>query len=301
MLERRFQVRGPVSLRLTLAPLRAGSSDPTFRFDGGTAWRATRTPDGPATTRLSCHGDEVTVRAWGPGAAWCLEGAPALVGAGDDDTGFRPLHPVVAELRARLRGLRIPRSGAVIEAMVPTIVEQKVTSAEAKRSYRALVVALGEPAPGPAGAAGLLVPPEPARLAAAPSYAYHRFGIERRRADTIRRACASVRRLEEAAAMPPSDARRRLSVLPGLGPWSAAKVALAALGDADAVCVGDYHVPHLVAWALAGEPRGSDARMLDLLEPFRGHRGRVIRLLVAGGVRPPRYGPGLPRRSIARI
>ncbi|MDP9388413.1 MAG: DNA-3-methyladenine glycosylase 2 family protein, partial [Actinomycetota bacterium] len=89
--------------------------------------------------------------------------------------------------------------------------------------------------------------------------------------------------------------------LPGVGPWSAAKVGLVALGDADAVCVGDYHLPNQVAWALAGEPRAGDDRMLELLEPYRGHRGRVTRLLVAGGVRAPRYGPRSTVRSFSRI
>lgn len=272
-----------------------------MRIDGSGVWRATRTPAGPASTHISCAGGEVTVRAWGQGARWALDAAPALVGALDDDRDFRPGHPVVAGLHHRFTGLRIPRSGAVVEALVPTVIEQKVTTVEAKRSYSHLVTALGERAPGPAGDAGLLLPPPPAQLAATPSYALHRFGLERKRADTIRRACASAGRLEEAASMSASDAHRRLCVLPGLGPWTAAQVALVALGDADAVSVGDYNFPHMVAWALAGERRADDARMLELLEPYRGHRGRVIRLVVAAGLGPPRIAPRARLRSIAHI
>ena len=73
-----------------------------------------------------------------------------------------------------------------------------------------------------------------------------------------------------------------------------------ALGDADAVSLGDYHLPHLVAWALAGKPRGSDELMLELLEPYRGHRGRVLRLLQLAGITAPRFGPRMPLRWIAR-
>ncbi|HUR18645.1 MAG TPA: hypothetical protein VMZ51_06870, partial [Acidimicrobiales bacterium] len=156
-------------------------------------------------------------------------------------------------------------------------------------------------APGPAGGAGLLLPPSPRRLAGTPSYAVHRFGIERKRAETIRRACASASRLEEAVSMSPDQARRRLCALAGVGPWTAAQVAVVALGDGDAVSVGDYNFPHMVAWALAGERRADDARMLELLEPYRGHRGRVIRLIVAGGLGPPRIAPRSRLRSIARI
>jgi 3-methyladenine DNA glycosylase/8-oxoguanine DNA glycosylase len=77
----------------------------------------------------------------------------------------------------------------------------------------------------------------------------------------------------------------------GIGPWTAAEVTLRALGDPDAVSFGDFHLKNLVAFALAGEPRGTDERMLELLEPWRGHRTRVIRLLEASGIEAPRYGP----------
>ena len=183
---------------------------------------------------------------------------------------------------------------------MPTILEQKVTSVEAHRSYRDLVHKLGSAAPGPAPP-GLMVPPGPAALAGAPSWVYHRCGIERRRADTIRGVARSARRVEEAAALPPPEARLRLLALPGVGPWTAAKVALVAWGDPDAVCVGDYHLPHLVTLALAGERRGDDRRMLELLEPYRGHRARVIRLLALGGIQAPRFGPRMRLRRIAAI
>jgi len=78
-------------------------------------------------------------------------------------------------------------------------------------------------------------------------------------------------------------------------------VALVALGDADAVPLDDYHLPHMVAWALAGEPRGTDVRMLELLEPYAGHRDRMLRLLLAAGIEAPRFGPRMPLRSIARM
>ncbi len=272
-----------------------------MRIDASGTWRATRTPDGPVATHLRRVGGDVVLRAWGPGAAWALEAAPALVGDTDEDESFRPGHPTVAELHRRLAGLRISRSNAVVEALVPTILEQKVQGFSAKRSYQALVRAWGEPAPGPPGRAGLMLPPPPRFLAGAPSYAFHPFGVERKRADAIRRACSYAHRLEETTTMSHAPARRRLCALPGVGPWSAAEVAMVALGDADAVSVGDYHLPHDVSWALAGEARGTDERMLELLEPFAGHRGRVIRLLVAGGLRAPRYGPRLPLQPIAHI
>ena len=256
------------------------------------------TPAGPATVHLTAAHGRITVQAWGPGASWAVDAAPALVGAGDDDDGFRPKNPVIVELMRRLRGLRIPRSQAVTEALIPTIIEQKVLGIEAKRSYARLVRRYGVPAPGPGG---LLLPPPPALLARTPAYAYHPFGIEQKRADTIKRACSYAHRLEETTTMERDDAFRRLTALPGIGPWSAAEVAIVALGDADAVSVGDYHIPHHVTFALTGEARGDDDTMLELLEPYRGHRGRVIRLICTGHPGPPRYGPRLPLQNIAGL
>jgi 3-methyladenine DNA glycosylase/8-oxoguanine DNA glycosylase len=290
-----------VHLGLTLGPLRRGASDPSMRIGpGGAFWRATRTPAGPVTTQVRSRPNDGTVAmtAWGPGAEWALDAFPALVGAGDDEAGFTPGDGVVGELHRRLPGLRITRSGAVMEALVASILEQKVVGIEAKRSWAAMVRTLGDPAPGPGGPAGLRVPPSPAVLAATPAWAFHRFGVERKRADTIRLACSYARRLEETLDMAPTDAARRFTALPGIGPWTAAEVGMVALGDADAVSVGDYHLPNQVAWALAGEPRADDARMLELLAPWPGHRGRVVRLIVAGAGAAPRFGPRMPLRSI---
>jgi 3-methyladenine DNA glycosylase/8-oxoguanine DNA glycosylase len=291
----RVPVTGPFDLRATLAALRRGAGDPTLAVDGAIVWRATRTPEGPATLRLEAVAGGVDVAAWGPGSRWALAAAPGLVGADDDPAALRPAHPLLRELQVRLAGIRLGRTGAVLEALVPAILEQKVTGDQARRGYRGLVRAYGEPAPGPRP---LLVPPPPGVLARLPYFAYHPYGIERRRAETIRRAAGSAPRLEAIVELPLADAYTRLHALPGVGPWTAAEVAARALGDPDAVSVGDFHLPHLVAWALAGEPRGTDERLLELLEPYRGQRGRVVRLLEASGIRPPRRGPRMSPRRI---
>ncbi|MDQ6928088.1 MAG: DNA-3-methyladenine glycosylase 2 family protein [Actinomycetota bacterium] len=270
-----------------------------MRFTPSGVWRATRTPNGAATTQIRVADGAICMRAWGPGADWAIEAFPALVGADDNVADFVPRDPVVAGLHRRLNGLRIGRSGSVTEALVPTIIEQKVVGIDAKRAYAKLVRALGEPAPRAPMA--LTLPPDPRLLATTPSWAFHRFNIERRRADTVRRACSYATRLDETATMSTTDAYQRLTALPGIGPWTAAEVALIALGDPDAVSVGDYHLPDQIAFALAGENRADDARMLELLKPYCGQRARVIRLIVSGAPSPPRFGPRMPRRSIAII
>jgi 3-methyladenine DNA glycosylase/8-oxoguanine DNA glycosylase len=297
---RTLRLSRPLDLRGTLSPVRRGGTDPTVRMRAHEVWRATRTPDGPGTERLALLPDgALLVEAWGPGADWLVEHAPALVGELDDCTGFDPRQPLLRDLHRRHPGLRLGRTQAIFEAAVASILEQRVTGVEAFRGWRALVRDLGEPAPGPLP--GLMVPPEPARILATRYPVFHTYGVERGRAETVRRAAAHAGRLEEALRMPPADARARLRALPGMGHWTAAEVAVVAMGDPDAVSVGDYHLPHLVSWALAGEPRGSDERMLELLEPYRGHRARVLRLLVAAGIAAPRRGPGLPIRDVSRM
>jgi 3-methyladenine DNA glycosylase/8-oxoguanine DNA glycosylase len=295
---RTFPLDRPLDLRLTLGPHFRGPRDPTMRLARNRVIRATRTPDGPATLDLGVRGSVLVVEAFGPGAERALDGVPALVGLDDDRRAFAPVHQVIGELDRRLPGLRIGRSMAVLEALVPAILEQKVTSKEAWRGLRGVIDRWGEPAPGPFG---LRLLPEPARIAAIPYTEFHPLGIERRRADLIRTVAGRAARFEEIVDLPLAAAYGRLTALPGLGPWTAAEVAFRALGDADAVSLGDYHLPNLVALALAGERHGTDERMLELLEPYRGQRARVIRLLEAGHAWPARRGPRMPLRSIAAI
>jgi 3-methyladenine DNA glycosylase/8-oxoguanine DNA glycosylase len=259
--------------------------------------RAIRTPDGPATLRLTQVGpDEVEVSAVGPGTTHAVEvDAPGLVGFGDDPaalvlTDDDPLRP----MQRRHDGVRLTRV-PVMPVLFAAILEQKVTGAEAREGWRGLVRGASDPAPGDAG---LWLPPDPARVAETPSHAFHPWGVERRRADLIRAVAARATRIEGFATS--ADLRSWLERLPGVGPWTTAETARLALGDPDAVSVGDYHLPSLVAWILAGEPRADDAGMLELLEPYRGQRGRVQRLLEATGVRPPRFGPRMEARPIAR-
>jgi 3-methyladenine DNA glycosylase/8-oxoguanine DNA glycosylase len=290
-----ISLTSPINLALTMAPIAHGSGDPTIRFAPDGIWRALRMPAGPATLRLrQAHGG-VAVAAWGPGAKAALDGAADLIGANDDPGLLVPQHRLIGELVHRLPGLRLTRTNRPFEALLPAICEQKVTGVEARAAFRGIVAVHGERAPGPAN---LRLPPAPALLAALPYFAFHRFGLERRRADLIRRAAQLAPRIEDAT---PAEAYARLGVVPGIGPWTLAEVGRVAFGDPDAVSVGDYHLPNVVAWALVREPRADDARMLELLEPYRGQRGRVQRLLEASGIRPPRYGPRMSPQHIAEL
>ncbi len=293
----RYRVAGPLDLRRTLAPLGRGPADRTIRFAPGRAWRATRTPDGPAAVAISQAGTEIMAEAWGPGADRALAAIPELLGLTEEPEPAIVGHAILATLARRFPGVRIPRSRAVLESLIPAILEQKVIGEEARRAFLDLVRVHGEPAPGPSEL-GLRLPPAPETLAGLPYYTFHPFGVERRRAELVRRVAARAAWFEAIVDLPLGDAYARLTAVPGIGPWTAAEVGVRALGDRDAVSVGDFHLPNLVAFALAGEPRGTDARMLELLEPYRGRRALVVRLLELSGIGAPRYGPRLAFRRI---
>jgi 3-methyladenine DNA glycosylase/8-oxoguanine DNA glycosylase len=291
----------PVDLASTLFPLRRGIGDPTTRIDGSVVWRTARTADGPVTIRLAqVAPDLVEADAWGPGDEAGLAAAPGLAGALDDDAGFDPSpHPVVADAARRSR-VRLTCTPDVMPVLMAAICEQQVTGLEARRAWRGLVRATSSAAPVVPNGPPLLLPPDPERVCGLPSFTFHAIGLPARRSAIVRDVASRPRAVERLAGVRLDEVRTWLQLLPGIGPWTAAETARLALGDADAVSVGDYHLPNLVSWALAGEPRGTDERMLQLLEPFQGHRGRVQRLLEALPIRAPRYGPRTEVHPIER-
>ncbi|ELS53835.1 putative endonuclease [Streptomyces viridochromogenes Tue57] len=292
---------GPLDLGLVLGPLRRGPGDPTFRaMPDGSVWRASRTPAGPGTLRVSARGAEVRGEAWGPGAEWLLEQLPELLGAADDPSAFVPRHRLVALARHRRPGLRLTRTGLVLESLIPSILEQKVTADEAYRAWRLLVGKFGEPAPGPAPGR-MCVMPDARTWALIPSWEWHRAGVDNKRASTILRAVRVAARMEEAVRMEPGAAQARLEVVPGIGPWTSAEVVQRSHGAADAVTVGDLHLPGIVGFALAGDRDADDSVMLELLEPYAGQRHRAARLILLSGRVPARRAPRMPRGDIGRL
>ena len=285
-----------------LRVLRRGAGDPTFRTDpDGTVWRGVRTPEGPTTLRLRQGYDGVVhADAWGSGAAWILDSVPAMLGAEDDPTGFEPRHASVAAMQQQQPHWRITRTGLVMEALVPSIIEQKVTGQEAFAGFRRLVHRFGERAPGPGTERGVWVQPCPRRLRTIPSWEWLRLHVDPARSRTVVQAARVADALERTLGLPGEEADRRLRSVPGIGVWTSAEVRFRAHGDPDAVSFGDYHVAKNVGWALTGEAVDDDG-MAELLEPYRPHRYRVQRLVELCGAGRPRRGPRMaPRTHLPR-
>ncbi|WP_329547261.1 DNA-3-methyladenine glycosylase 2 family protein [Streptomyces sp. NBC_01356] len=291
----------PLDLGLVLGPLRRGPGDPTFRATpDGSVWRACRTPAGPGTLRVALRGGVVHGEAWGAGAEWLLDQLPELLGALDDPDAFEPRHRLVAVTRHRRPGLRLTRTGLVLESLIPSVLEQKVTTDEAYRAWRLLVRKYGEPAPGPAPER-MCVMPAARTWALIPSWEWHRAGVDNKRASTILRAVRVAARLEEAVSFEPVRAQARLELVSGVGPWTSAEVVQRSHGAADSVTVGDLHLPGIVGYALAGDRDADDSVMLSLLSPYAGQRHRAARLILLSGRTPARRVPKMPRGDIGRL
>lgn len=268
----------------------------TIRHQAGVYWWTTETPAGIATVAFRAGDGRIRADGWGPGTDWAFTQLPTLLGAHDEPASFRPDHPVLQRLVERLGTPRVGATGRWYEALATASIGQRVVRADASAGRERLTRRHGRPAPaGPAHAF-----PTPATMLGLHDHDFHRVGIERSRARVLRIAATHADRLETLGEGSNIEAGRRIQALPGIGPWTSGLTTAVAGGDADAVPVGDLHLPRMVTFALTGEA-GDDDRMLEVLEPYAGHRQRVVRLVKRGGLGPPRHFPAPRRADISRI
>jgi 3-methyladenine DNA glycosylase/8-oxoguanine DNA glycosylase len=281
---------GPANPAMTLSPLRRGPGDPCYQVVDGAIWKTTLMPSGPVSARITAAArNAVDCEAWGAGASEFVERLPAWLGADDDATGFAPTEPTVAAALKQVPHLRLGRTDRVLEALIPAVLEQRVSGKDAFRAWRLLVTKYGAPAPGPAPAR-MRVPPPSDVWRRIPSWEFHLANVDPGRARTVVGCAGRATSLERLTTRPSEQARTALRSLPGVGEWTAAEVAQRAWGDADAISVGDYHLSNMVGSTLLGH-RIDDPEMIELLEPLRPHRQRAVRLLeVSGLARNPRFG-----------
>lgn len=281
----------PCPVAALMGQHRRGGVDPSWlRTSRGWLW-ASNTPEGPATLFVEPRVDEGVVvgGAWGAGAEWTLDGMPGLLGGMDVPPPRLAPHPAVDVAARALPHWRRGRTGLVVQAMVPVVIEQKVTGQEAFDSWAQIVRRHGRPAPGPAGARGLMVPPDNESLASLPSWEWIRASVDHARAAAIRQGLRRASSLERALTVQPRMAEELLTVIPGIGVWSASEIRQRALGDPDAVSYGDYHVAKDFGWAVEGR-EFTDVELSEFLEPWVGQRGRVVSLVL-------RHFGGRPRRG----
>lgn len=257
-----------------------------------------RTPEGPATLTITELDAAAVVhaRAWGDGAEWALAQVPALLGALDEPPGQLHTHPVVDEAVRRAPHWRLSRTDLVLESLVPSIIEQKVTGQEAFAGFRRLVRRHGEPAPGPGESRDLWLQPDARTVALVPSWEWLSLGVDGARSSAVVRAATVAASLERRGREGADALDRALCSVPGIGRWTSAEVRARVLGDPDAVSFGDYHVALDLGYAVRGEGF-TDDEMEEFLEPWRGQRGRVVALVRRLSGSRPRRGPRMAPRT----
>lgn len=303
----------PVDVTRTLRSLQRGSGDPAFRMTEQGLWLGMRRGNAPVSLHLRPGqrlDAEIHVEAYSPqreAAEAMVDHAETLLGVDPEalagwaefderllrDQRWRELLPDWAlEARRRRPGLRFPATGSLVSQLFAVVLEQKVTHDQARAGWRWLLRTAGEPAPGPVPE-GLRVSPDPQLVRMIPSWQWHQGWVQPAMSRTMLQVAQRSRALERLSATTPvADLALTITAVPGIGPWTAAETLQRTHGAADLVSVGDYHLAHQVGEALTGR-RTDDAGMLELLEPFAGHRHRVVRLLLSGGMRFQRFGPKL--------
>ncbi|MGY1753349.1 DNA-3-methyladenine glycosylase family protein [Blastococcus sp. SYSU D01042] len=287
---------GDVDLGLTLAPFLMLAGDPAVQMRPGRFARASPTPEGPGTIVVTWDGrrPEAVVGTYGDGADWLVRQAPGMLGLLDDVSGFAPAAGPLRARWSRYRGDRVAASGSLWHDLAWFIVQQRIARHAAAAQWSRLVSALGSPAPG---ANDLVVPPLPEAVARLTYGELHRLGIERQRAERLIAAARCAHRLLRNPILDRATALAALGAVRGVGPWTTSCLSAFTWGFPDTVITGDAGIPSMVAWLLAGERRADDQRMRQLLEPYRPHRYRVIRLALAGGG-PPRRAHRAPVHDI---
>lgn len=269
----------------TLRPLAMLAGDPTIRLGENLIERATITPDGPGALRITWQPGSgyAEVATFGDGAGWLLERAPAFLGAHDDPSDFVPENPVLRRLSLRFRGLRVGRTQTLWHDLAWTIVQQRVRRSDAAWQWRRLVETYGDIAPE---IIDLRLPPDPARLARTSPDELRRLGIDAGRSRTLIGAAVVASRLQRFVEGSVTQAYGALTSLPGVGSWTVSCLSAFTWGDPDTVIVGDSGIPTLIVSTLTSERRGDDSRMIELLEPYRPNRYRVLKLVFAARTSP---------------
>ncbi|MGE0491662.1 MAG: DNA-3-methyladenine glycosylase [Vulcanimicrobiota bacterium] len=263
---------------------RFGPGDPSTLCRDDLFEKAVWTPEGAGLLRLSFEDGLVRAQAHGPGRDWLLPWVPAILGGQDEPGDFHP-GPLADRYRP-WREFRLSRAPWLSATLVKVVLQQRVSWRDASRAFAGLVRRHGGPAPG---SSRVLLPPSFRTIHRLGAAEFAAVGVENKRAATLREVgfrASRLDRLDGAQAVAAA-----LDAIPGVGVWTRENTLGFALGCTDVVPLGDYDLPNSVAFALAGEARADDQRMLELLEPYRGHRFRILRLLMLAGITAPRRGP----------
>lgn len=270
-------------------------------MSGRSITRVTLSPAGPVVVSAREETDgSVTLFGSHPGDVTTVSSHP-LFGDSDPGHAVEPRHEAVASAMRVYGSYRIPCTGTPYHDLLPAVLGQRVTAVEAFGQWSSLCRGFGEPIE--AGGVMMHAPPSPDVLARIPYHEFHLMGVDRRRAETLRNIAHHGDRLISGWRPDdsPHDRTTSLTLIDGVGVWTAAVAGYTAFCDPDALEIGDFHVKNTVAFALTGRHRGTDGEMCALLEPYAGERQRIVKWLGLAGWRAPAHGPRRRNVRIARL
>jgi len=189
--------------------------------------------------------------------------------------------PRLAPLVAQHPGRRVPGSADPAELALRAVLGQQVSTAAARTHAARLVTAHGQPIDDPAGGLSHLFP-DPVALAGLDPAA---LALPRSRQTTLITLSAALAsgEIDLGPATAWDDARRQLSALAGLGPWTVETIAMRALGDPDAFLAGDLGV---VKAARSLDLPTAPAALTAASEAWRPWRAYAVQYLWATGDHP---------------
>ena len=299
-----------VDVASNMAPLIRGRADPTAATVNGVSWLSFHpVTTGPVTIaivhpRSAVQPAEIRYHVWAHGdrsaIEYVVQRMPVLLGVDEQsldgwaqfdellDQTAHLLPERVVEARRRNPGMRFMATGQLVDELLTVVLEQKVTQQQARATWGWLANTYGDPSPG--GEPVSKTAPKPQTVLGIASWQWHAGWVQPFMARTLKTVASRASALRRLALQPVDRISTGLNSMPGIGPCTVAETLQRTHGAADYVSVGDFHVAHHVGEALTGR-RTDDDGMLELLEPWVGHRQRVVRLIYASGIRFSRFGP----------
>jgi DNA-3-methyladenine glycosylase II len=266
----RVAVRPPFRLDLTANALRRLSTNAVDLYDGEVYRRLIGDPRDPALLAVAQSGpDELTVEIVGAGSFDAARVVERLLGTG---TGLEPFYraaasvPWLAPLVAGARGVKPPRYPTLWEACVNAIVYQQISIHAAGAILRR---AIERYAPAvDAGPAQLRAFPAPQTLVDADAEELRGLGLSANKVVALRTTGRAILEgaLDEGALAerPTPELLAELATRRGIGPWTAAVIALRGFGRLDLFPMNDSGVARGIRELSGGIPVDVPALLAQL-------------------------------------
>ena len=207
-----------------------------------------------------------------------------MLGAGEDLGPFYLLarsDPALSGLVAQFPGLHLPRTATLFESLVLAVLGQQISASVARVMRMLIIERFGSSAEF--GGATYYAFPEPEVLASSTVDELRSLKLTQRKAEYIRGIASTA--LEpswgELLELPEAEFVRRLTLLRGVGKWTAQWALVRGLARPDALPLGDLALRRGVSRLYRGGEPVSDAEVEAIAEGWRPWRSYATAYLFA--------------------